>query len=67
MYESPDGEYGRMQPDKSWTGAIKELIDGVINLVYYLTYIFWKVNFCENVQKMGIFEPKCPKKGNLIV
>ena len=30
VYESPDGEYGRMQPDKSWTGVIKELIDGVI-------------------------------------
>ena len=39
MYESPDGEYGRMQPDKSWTGVIKELIDGVI--IFFSLYLFF--------------------------
>ena len=44
MYESPDGEYGRMQPDKSWNGAIKELIDGVIMfLVFFYIYIIQKI------------------------
>ena len=39
MYESPDGEYGRMQPDKSWTGVIKELIDGVI--IFFSLFLFF--------------------------
>lgn len=27
IYESPDGKYGQMSPDKSWNGVIRELIE----------------------------------------
>ena len=42
VYESPDGEYGRMQPDKSWNGAIKELIDGVIMFLVFFRFTLSK-------------------------
>ena len=29
MYEVPDKQWGRMNPDKTWNGVIRELIDGV--------------------------------------
>ena len=29
IYASPDGQYGRMTPDKKWNGVIKELVDRV--------------------------------------
>ena len=28
IYEAPDG-YGRMAPDKTWNGVVKELVDRV--------------------------------------
>lgn len=27
IYESPDGQYGRMTPDLQWNGVVKELVD----------------------------------------
>ena len=29
LYEAPDKQWGRMSPDKTWNGVIRELIDGV--------------------------------------
>ena len=29
LYEAPDKQWGRMNPDKTWNGVIRELIDGV--------------------------------------
>merc|ERR1719323_176015 len=28
LYEAPDKQWGRMNPDKTWNGVIRELIDG---------------------------------------
>ena len=31
IYEAPDGQYGRMTPNKTWNGMINELYENVSN------------------------------------
>ena len=31
IYEAPDGQYGRMTPNKTWNGMINELYENVRN------------------------------------
>ena len=48
LYETPDGEYGRMSPDKTWNGVIKELADGVSSIPAWSNFgpkgVIWKSN-----------------------
>ena len=39
LYEAPDKEYGRINDDMEWNGAVKEIIDEVQQVNYILVGI----------------------------
>ena len=41
LYEAPDGQYGNMNEQGEWNGAIKELIDQVGHLEFGKTHQTW--------------------------
>ena len=53
LYETPDGEYGRMSPDKTWNGVIKELADGVSSIPAWSN--FWSKR--SNLEIQSRFRP----------
>ena len=62
LYETPDGEYGRMSPDKTWNGVIKELADGVSLIPAWSNFQFKK----DNLDIKSRFRNVCISKCNFV-